>query len=297
MKFGLALIQRSIAQTRLHPAENMIPLIDRGIHDHIFILNATEKLLPILTRYPPLLERSRPAIWHIDLHMGNIFVSEEEYSRVVCLIDWESTSISPLFLQAQWPTFLTPPEGYCEGLEHPKLPENFDDFDADEKAIALFEKDRATSAKAYEVATYLNNHNAYTARWEISAPLREHFLRIGDTWDDGIVPLCNCLIRIVENWEQLGFSDPCPIHFTSAEIASHERQSSEYAQWHEIQEFAQKYLSTDAEGWVPPETDWAKKRLQNKALLKLMTALENSKVGGRGEANVAIPTITTVLST
>ena len=209
-------------------------------------------------------------MWHTDLHMGNIFVSQEDHTRIMCLIDWQSTSISPLFLQARWPAFLSPPEGYCEGPEHPKLPENFGDLDADEKKIALFENDRATSAKAYEVATYLNNHDAYTARWEIFDPLREHFSRIGDTWDDGVVPLRTCLIRIVENWEQMGFPDSCPIHFTSAEIALHETRLSEYAQWHEIQDFAQNYLDTDAEGWVPPGVDWAKKRLQNKALLELM---------------------------
>ena len=209
-------------------------------------------------------------MWHTDLHMGNIFVSQEDHTRVMCLIDWQSTSISPLFLQARWPAFLSPPEGYCEGPEHPKLPEDFDDLDAGDKNIALFKKDRATSAKAYEVATYLNNHDAYVAKWEVFDPLRELFSRIGNTWDDGIVPLHTCLIRIVENWGQMSLPDPCPIHFTSAEIASHEKQFSEYTRWHEIQDFAQKYLDTDAEGWVPPGVDWAKKRSQNKALLELM---------------------------
>lgn len=209
-------------------------------------------------------------MWHTDLHMGNIFVSQEDHTRVMCLIDWQSTSISPLFLQARWPAFLSPPEGYCEGLELPKLPEDFDDLDAGDKTIASFQMDRATSAKAYEVATYLNNHDAYVAKWEVFDPLRELFSRIGNTWDDGVVPLLTCLIRIVENWGQMSFLDPCPIHFTSAEIASHEKQLSEYTRWHEIQDFAQKYLDTDAEGWIPPEVDWAKKRLQNKALLEFM---------------------------
>ncbi|MCJ1284646.1 hypothetical protein MMC26_003981 [Xylographa opegraphella] len=264
------LIQRSIARTRLRPAGNIIPVLHGKVQDHASILNATENLLPTLTKHPPSLERSRPTMWHTDLHMGNIFVSQEDHTRVVCLIDWQSTSISPLFLQARWPAFLSPAEGYSEGPEHPKLPGNFDDLDADEKNIALFEKDRAVSAKAYEVATYLNNHDAYTARWEIFDPLREYFSRIGDTWDDGVVPLRTCLIRLVEDWEQIGFPDTCPIHFISAEIASHEKRLSEYAQWHEIQDFAWKYLDTDAEGWVPPEADWAEKRLQNKALLELM---------------------------
>ena len=93
-------------------------------------------------------------------------------------------------------------------------------------------------------------------------------MRIGDTWDDGVVLLRTYLIQSVENWEQKGLPDRCPIHFTSAELASHERQSSECTQWREIQDFAHNYLDTDAEGWVPPGEYWAKKQLQNEALLE-----------------------------
>ncbi len=202
--------------------------------------------------------------------MGNIFVSEEDHSRITSLIDWQSTSISPLFVQARWPIFLSPPDGYREGPELPKLPKNVGDLDADEGKIALFEHERANCAKAYEVATYLNNRDAYKARLELFDPLREYFVRMGDTWDDGIVPLRTCLIELVEDWEQMGFQDSCPIHFTSAEIASHEMRFSEYTEWHDIRKFALKYLGTEAEGWVPPGADLAEKRLQNKALLELM---------------------------
>jgi len=205
LNFGLRLTQRSVARTRLRPAANSIALMHGGVQEHVFILNAIEKLLPNLTKYPPLLGSSRPTMWHTDLHMGNIFVSQEDHTKILCLIDWQSTSISPLFLQARWPVFLSPPEGYCEGPEHPKLPGNFDDLDADDKSIALAEKDRATFAKAYEIATYLNNRDAYTARWGMSDSLRKYFPLIGDTWDEGIVPMRTCLIRIVENWEQMGF--------------------------------------------------------------------------------------------
>jgi hypothetical protein len=270
LDFGLGLIQRSIARTRLCPAQNIIPTLHGAVQDHVDILKTTEKLLPILTTHAPLLGRSRATMWHTDLHMGNIFVSQEDHTRILGLIDWQSTSISPLLLQVRWPTFLKPPQGYCEGPERPKLPKKFGDLDADEKKIALFLHDQATSAKAYEVATYLNNRDAYAARWELFNPLRELFLRIGDTWDDGVVPVRNCLIRIVENWEQMSFMDACPIHFTSSEIASHETQLIEYSQYHEIQDVARNYLDTDAEGWIPPGADFAEKRSQNKALLELM---------------------------
>ena len=79
----------------------------------------------------------------------------------------------------------------------------------------------------------------------------------------------------------MGLPKSCPIHFTSAEIASHERQFSEYTQWREIQEFAQKYLDTEAEGWLPSGADRVKKRSQIEALLELMIErLETQKSEG-----------------
>ena len=272
LQYGIGLVRRSIARTCLSPPANTIPQLHGAVQDHISVLNVTTKILPSLTKYLPLIDRSRPTMWHTDLHMGNIFVSQEDHTQIVGLIDWQSTSISPLFLQVRWPEFLKPSEEYCDGTGLPKLLANFDDLDADEKEIALFDKERATCAKAYEVATYLNNHDAYTAKWKFFEPLRELFLRCGDTWEDGIIPLRTCLIRISERWKQIGLPDPCPIHFTAADIACHERQFSEYTQWHEIQEFARKYLDTDDEGWVPPEVDWAEKQSQNMALLELMAA-------------------------
>ena len=278
MQLGVGLAQRSIARTRLPAPGNMQPLLHGAVQDHLSTLNTTMELLTSLTSYAPLLDRSRPTLWHTDLHMGNIFVSQEDYTRIVSLIDWQSSSVSPLFLQVRWPVFLKPPEEYPEGTKLPKLPANFEELDPDEKEMALFKKNQATCAKAYEVATYLNNRDAYKAKWELDDLLRELFVRVGDTWDDGLIPLRTCLIRIFEKWEQMGFSDPCPIQFTTTEIASHEQLLSEYTQWYEIQDFAMEYLDTDADGWLPPGTDWDKKQSQNKALVNLMVErLEGQK--------------------
>ena len=270
MQFGVGLAQRSIAQTRLHVPANKQPLHHGVVQDHLSTLTTTMELLASLTRYAPLLDRSRPTLWHTDLHMGNIFVSQEDNTQIVGLIDWQSTSISPLFLQVRWPVFLKPPEEYPEGPELPKLPANFEELDPNDKEMALFLKKRATCAKAYEIATYLNNRDAYNAKWELDDLLREFFVRVGDTWNDGFIPLRTCLIRIFEKWEEMGFPGPCPIQFTPAEIASHEQLLSEYTQWYEIQDFAMEYLDTDADGWLPPGTDWEKKQSQNKALMDLM---------------------------
>ncbi|KAL8812124.1 MAG: hypothetical protein Q9200_001268 [Gallowayella weberi] len=190
---------------------------------------------------------------------------------IVSLIDWQSKSISPLFLQARWPEFLAPPDDYHEGPAQPTLPPDFEKLDTEERNIALHEKQRADASKAYEVATYLHDRDAYSAHWKLDQSLRELFKRVGDTWDDGIMPLQTCLVRIREAWGKLGFSEPYPLKCSLPNMAaSFEQQASDYEKWYEIQDFAQRYLSTDAEGWVAPQVDFEEKREQNKALLELL---------------------------
>ncbi|KAI9677693.1 MAG: hypothetical protein M1817_006648 [Caeruleum heppii] len=202
--------------------------------------------------------------------MGNIFVSPTDHTQIVSLIDWQSTSISPLFSQVRWPVFLEPPKNYPKGPQIPKLPENFEELNADEKAYAISEKDEATLSKAYEIATYRNNREAYSAKWELATPLRELYVRLGVTWEEGIVSLRSRMIQIFENWEYMALPDPCPLHFTPAEIASHKRQHAEYTEWCEIQDIAQQCLGADADGWISPEADLAITKSENEKVLGML---------------------------
>ncbi|KAL8820638.1 MAG: hypothetical protein Q9223_001182 [Gallowayella weberi] len=248
LEFGVVLAQKSILRTRLPTANRRPAHLQGSLKDHCLLLDVTQRLLPT-----------------------NIFISENNHSQIVSLIDWQSKSISPLFLQARWPEFLAPPDDYHEGPAQPTLPPDFEKLDTEERNIALHEKQRADASKAYEVATYLHDRDAYSAHWKLDQSLRELFKRVGDTWDDGIMPLQTCLVRIREAWGKLGFFEPYPLECSLPNMAaSFEQQASDYEKWYEIQDFAQRYLSTDAEGWVAPQVDFEEKREQNKALLELL---------------------------
>lgn len=41
-----------------------------------------------------------PTLLHPDIHKGNIYVSEEDPLCVTAIIDWQSTSIEPIFVYA-----------------------------------------------------------------------------------------------------------------------------------------------------------------------------------------------------
>ncbi|KAB8250476.1 hypothetical protein BDV35DRAFT_377446 [Aspergillus flavus] len=184
------------------------------------------------------------------------------------LIDFQSLSVLPLFLQAQWPVFLKPPQNYTKGLVQPKLPGDFDELDEEGKAAALQEWSQSKLAKAYEVATVLENGVAHNAM-NIPRVFRELFIRCGEVSEVGVVPLRECLIEIFRNWSSLGFTGQCPYSFSNEEITTHEHQFAEYQAWDEVQQLAQECLDTDAEGWIAPQLDIEEKRRQNRELLSL----------------------------
>jgi hypothetical protein len=200
--------------------------------------------------------------------MGNIFVSADDPSQIVSIIDWQSTSILPAFLQTQWPVFLKPPSEYVKGLFHPKLPDNIDDLDPDEKALAIRDWEQAKLAKAYEVSSYLENRTAHNSMI-VPRVFRELFVRCGEVSEFGVIPLRSCLVEIFQNWSSLGFTGDCPHSFTQADIQRHESQFEEYENWHKIQQLARDCLETDAEGWISTELDFDKKREQNKELFEM----------------------------
>lgn len=226
----------------------------------------------------------QPTLWHTDLHMGNIFVAPDECSRIVSLIDFQSTSVLPAFLQIQWPIFLRPPQkyDYVRGIFHPKLPDNFDSMDEESKILALREWSRVKLTKAYEVSTYLNNRAAHDAM-TVPRVFRELFTRCGEVYEVGIIPLRACLIEIIQNWSSLGFSGKCPLSFTQEELDAHECQFAEYQAWHELQALVEECLDTDAEGWIVPHLDIEEKRMQNKELM----ALYIERVAGEKSAEEA----------
>lgn len=217
---------------------------------------------------------SQPVLWHTDLHMGNIYVSNEDSTKIVSLIDWQSIVVSPLFLQARFPEFLPVDEDYAFGSEIPKLPPNYDQMDADDKEIAGFKLQEAKLAKAYELSSGSQNKQAYKALF-IPSFLRELFVRCGEVSEEGVIPLRACLIQLSKAWNDVGFTGKCPFSFSEDDIQKHDQQFEEYRNFHRVQEIARTLLDTDSEGWVAPQLDFAMKQQQNEELLQLIMSRSN----------------------
>lgn len=264
----MSIIKKELSRIASNRLKTRFMFYQGNVREQAGLLQIAMGIMQKLGSHAVLAKSAQPTLWHTDLHMGNVFVANDNSSQIVSLIDFQSISVLPIFLQAQWPVFLKPPQKYAKGLVHPKLPDNFDALDEDSKIIARREWSQAKLAKAYEISTYLENRAAHNAM-NVPRVLRELFIRCGEVSDVGVIPLRACLIEIFQNWSDLGFSGQCPFSFTEEDIHLHERQFIEYQAWNEVQQLAQECLDTDAEGWVAPQLDIMEKRRQNKELLAM----------------------------
>ncbi|KAG5991965.1 hypothetical protein E4U52_003181 [Claviceps spartinae] len=103
-----------------------------------------EKKVAALECYLKLLKYLLPAdrslgtshLWHSDLHAGNVLVDPGNRTRIIGLIDWQSTEISPLYFQARQPNFIDYHGPAIRGSERPDLPPDYDQLEGDAKEAA-----------------------------------------------------------------------------------------------------------------------------------------------------------------
>lgn len=266
--YGEMIAKREIHRILNTPRQSVSSIYYGTTSEQISLLETAVTAIRSLEVYPPLARSSQPRLWHTDLHMGNIFVSEQDPSQILSIIDWQSIQVAPTFLQARWPEFVTPPKDYKTGFTQPELPDNYSQLDSDEQEIAKYQRGLALRTKAYEVANFINDQVHHDAM-NVPSVFRELFIRCGETREVGCVPLRSCLIELSTSWGDLKLPITCPFSFTKDEICTHESQFREYQEWNKVRGFAKEYLGTDDEGWISPELDFAEMRVRNENLLNL----------------------------
>lgn len=263
-EFALAKTQREIRSNNKHvlemPDEKHLQLQE----EHSSLMEKTVKLIRLLASHPSIVKSSAPLLWHPDLHLGNIFVRNDDPTIIEGIIDWQSTELAPLFLQARVPAFLKPPKNFVRGIQAPQLPENFDSLDEIQQQRAMLEKDLASRWKIYEMYTLMNNRDAYDALG-VDRRLWEVFARCSQT-AESVIPLRANLIRIAEDWSQLDLPGECPFSFTEVELQEHGESMKLHEDRIYLQTLIRDQLDTDDDGWVPLH-EWESTRAENQRLL------------------------------
>ncbi|EGD94286.1 serine/threonine protein kinase [Trichophyton tonsurans CBS 112818] len=235
--FGIAIARREIARALQGLPPHPGTFYQGSCEEKVKLLDDVINLMRMLssTSHPVLAQLGKPVIWHTDLHMGNIYVSPDDPSQILSIIDWQSISVLPLFLQARWPIFLEPPENFVQGFQAPKLPDNLKEMNEEDQQLAKFEYRQAMVAKT---SSYCHEPPACLSR------------------------AVQALWRDVRKW-YLASSR------VEDEIAEHDAQFTDYEDWYKANEIARKCLDTDEEGWISPELDIEEKHRQNRELFEM----------------------------
>jgi hypothetical protein len=267
-QYGADLLKREMSLLYQQESTDNRPF-RRSNSDEIADLQMTMRVMDGLElNFPRLASLSKPTLWHTDLHMGNIFVSNEDPTKIVSIIDWQFISVGPMFLQVTWPEFLKPTQEYTLGVVEPKLPDGFDQLDAEEQAAATATQKDAILTKSYELRSLRQSPNIYHSL-NLPPVFRELFVRCGEANTKGTLAIRACLYELVQTWNNTpGLIEGCPVSFTTEQLLEIEREYREYCDWHEVQDFARDYLNTDVDGWISPEFDFKEVRRLNKTILE-----------------------------
>ncbi|KAJ0424710.1 kinase-like domain-containing protein [Aspergillus carlsbadensis] len=269
--YGVAIAKRELSKISRRSLDNQPTAHQETPEEQARLLEITTTVMKMLDSHP-VSQFSQPTLWHTDLQMGNIFVAPDNSTKITSLIDIQSLSVLPLFLQARWPRFLDPPRDYTRGPIPPKLPDDFDSLDEDDKALARLKYEQTLLAKAYEIRTALDNKPAHGAMAAEPRVFRDLFTRAGEASTTGTTPLRESLLEISRHWSDLGFSGDCPYSFSAEEVAAHERDFAAYEERRDLRRFAMEALSTDEDGWIAPQVDFERVRALNKELLETCIA-------------------------
>ncbi|KAL2859814.1 uncharacterized protein BJX67DRAFT_376029 [Aspergillus lucknowensis] len=230
-EFALSTVQREFARIASSRAQVQRQLDNfdesQSIDDYESLLEKVNMALPTLSHDKRVLDVSESVLWHTDLHLGNIFVSLNEPGIVEGIIDWQSAQCAPLFLQARFPDFLTPPKDYTVGPDLPGLPDGFDDLSLEQQEQANNEKELASRSKYYEMSCLAHNQHVYDAM-KLDRRLWEPFVCGQLSSHGSLVPIRECLIRLFTDWSVLDFQGNCPFQITENERKKHDEQKMQY---------------------------------------------------------------------
>lgn len=198
-----------------------------------------------------------PTLWHSDLHLNNIFIDPAS-NLITSIIDWQSTRIAPLVLQAKIPRMFRHVHPLKPGWLMPVKASNHENLDPKEKLKADKLYESALCQKYYEVITAKRNPLRYSAlrhNETLKAPFCVPLRTVCGAWKNRkLWKLRSSLVSIRENWQEIETAAvKCPNHFTEEELKLHEEEIDNLDHIEQMMEGFQKAGILPPDGRVDPE--------------------------------------------
>ena len=220
---------------------------------------------------------NRPTLRHPDLSPSNIFVSKE--GEISGLIDWEDTTILPLFLQARFPEhFQNFGDEDAENFRQPRLPENFDSLSGEEKKAEEEVYRRRQLHFFYLGATSQNNRRHFDALFfDPVARRAKLYQRARSPWEGDNVSLKAELIKTVRSWPSVRSNEgmKCPIEYSEDEIKECLALKAEQKKLDETLQVWRDCIGVTADGWVSNDDYEATKQRAHDLKAEFMAGAES----------------------
>lgn len=218
---------------------------------------------------------NRPTLRHSDLSPSNIFVSEE--GDISGLIDWESTTALPLFLQARIPEhFQNFGDEDSENFRKPRLPANFDSLSNEEKEVEEEIYRRRQLHFFYLGATSQNNRRHYDALFfDPEARRAKLYQKARIPWEGDNISLKAQLIKTVQKWPSVRSktATKCPISYPEDEVKECLALVAQQKKLDETMQVLRDRIGVSVDGWVSnDEYEATKQRAHELKMQFLATA-------------------------
>ncbi|KAL4744432.1 hypothetical protein BDW72DRAFT_199602 [Aspergillus terricola var. indicus] len=215
------LIDAGLSQVPPVDIESKRPIYHGSPEAHLALLEYTRPVLKQMATDTRISNSAAPLLFHPDLHMRNIFVSDDNPSAITSIIDWQAASIEPAF----WYSDEVP--DFAVGSE--------------------------ICAKAFDLSSQFFTPKLAGPRLmndNIFRPFRYCYR----TWKDGAVALRYEMTETARLWNKLGFEGQCPFPLPTRDEL--EKQEKEYRLFEAAQNLRTdlaSLLNTASDGWVPPD--------------------------------------------
>jgi hypothetical protein len=229
------------------------------------------KLIPFLL--PPTDSSiTSSCLWHTDLHVGNIFVDPNNPSKIVSVIDWQSTDLATLYFQVQQPQVIDYKGPAVTGIERPMIPDT-KGLEPEKKLVMADFYDR-TMCAIYNNYVYRDTRRIYDALEFQQTDAYTLLLLARNLLLDGEVSYIKQIIDLKETWNELPSSptQPYAFSFTPEEIWDVERN-------HEAWKLALETMEPvrDAVGPLFPEDGAITAELYDEAL-RVLTQVRDAGI-------------------
>lgn len=231
---------------------------------------------------------NRPIICHPDLQPNNIFVSDS--MDIVGVIDWQHTSVLPLFLHAGIPNQL---QNYgddeSEELIAPRFPNNFAELDpqAQDQAKEVYRR-RQLHFFYIGYTARLNEEHWNAMRLDHIVLRQKLFQHAGAPWEGDNVTLKADLIQAMKVWPELtvdneGKVPGCPLTYSANEIEHCLHLDSEQRDANNKLETSRQWIGINVDGWVPSDHYEKAKEPNQKFKSEVLGALETNYRGTKSK--------------